>query len=59
MRQNTSSSMEIGEKLIEVAKREAFEHRFFDKASLPDNINEFDKRCIFDWTKDLQQVIVD
>lgn len=38
---------------------EAFEHRFFDKAGLPDNINEFDKRCIIDWTKDLQQVIVD
>lgn len=38
---------------------EALEHRFFDKTSLPDNINEFDKRCIIDWTKNLQQVIVD
>ena len=51
--------MEIGERLIEVAKREALLRRFFDKTSLPDNINEFDKRCIIDWTKGLQQVIID
>jgi ADP-ribose pyrophosphatase len=38
---------------------EAFEHQFFDKENLPDNINEADKQCIFDWTKGLQQVIVD
>ena len=38
---------------------EALEHRFFDKTSLPDNINKYDKRVIIDWTKGLQQVIVD
>lgn len=38
---------------------EAFEHRFFDKTSIPDNINKCDKRCIIDWAKGLQQVIVD
>ena len=38
---------------------EALEHRFFDKTSLPDNINEVDRRCIIDWTKNLQHVIVD
>ena len=38
---------------------EALEHRFFDKGNLPDNINEADKQCIIDWTKGLQQVIVD
>lgn len=38
---------------------EALEHRFFDKAHLPDDINEADKQCIIDWTKDLQQVIID
>lgn len=38
---------------------EALEHRFFGKADLPDNINEYDKRIIIDWTKDFKQVIVD
>lgn len=38
---------------------EALEHRFFDKANLPDNINQYDKRVIVDWAKNLQQVIVD
>ena len=38
---------------------EALEHRFFDKANLPDNINKYDKRIIIDWTKGLPQVIVD
>ena len=38
---------------------EALEHRFFDKTNLPDNINKYDKRAIIDWTKNLQQVIVD
>ena len=38
---------------------EALEHRFFDKKSLPDNINKYDKRVIIDWTKNIQQVIVD
>lgn len=38
---------------------EAFEHRFFDKKSLPYNINDYDKQCIIDWTKEPQQVIVD
>ena len=38
---------------------EALEHKFFDKANLPENINKYDKRVIIDWTKDLQQVIVD
>ncbi len=38
---------------------EALEHRFFGKADLPDNINEYDKRIITDWTKDFKQVIVD
>ena len=38
---------------------EAFEHKFFDKTSLPDDINEFDKRYINDWAKEPQHVIVD
>lgn len=38
---------------------EALEHRFFGKADIPDNINEYDKRIIIDWTKDFKQVIVD
>ena len=38
---------------------EALEHKFFDKANLPENINKYDKRVIIDWTKDMQQVIVD
>ena len=38
---------------------EALEHRFFDKTNLPDNINNYDKRIIIDWTKNSQQVIVD
>lgn len=38
---------------------EAMEHRFFDKTSLPDNINKYDKQIIIDWTKNFQQVIVD
>lgn len=38
---------------------EALEHRFFDKTNLPDEINEFDKRYISDWTKEPQYVIVD
>ncbi|MDE6664149.1 MAG: NUDIX hydrolase [Lachnospiraceae bacterium] len=38
---------------------EALEHRFFDKANLPDNINKYDKRAIIDWAKGLPQVIVD
>lgn len=38
---------------------EALEHRFFDKTTLPDNINKYDKQIIIDWTKNLQQVIVD
>lgn len=38
---------------------EALEHRFFNKTNLPDNINKYDRRCIMDWTKDLQQVIID
>ncbi len=38
---------------------EALEHRFFDKANLPDNINKYDKQIIIDWTKNFQQVIVD
>ncbi len=38
---------------------EALEHRFFDRTNLPDNINKYDKRIVNDWTKNLQQVIVD
>lgn len=38
---------------------EALEHRFFDKANLPDNLNRADKRCILDWAKGIRQVIVD
>ena len=38
---------------------EALEHRFFDKANIPDNINEFDKRYLADWVKNSQNVIVD
>ena len=38
---------------------EAIEHRFFAKTSLPENMNQYDKRCITDWTKDFKQVIVD
>lgn len=38
---------------------EALEHKFFDKTNLPDNINKYDKRVINDWTKNLQQIIVD
>ena len=38
---------------------EALEHKFFDKTNLPENINKYDKRVIIDWTKNLQQVIVD
>ena len=38
---------------------EAVEHRFFGKANLPENINEFDRRCILDWAKEPLQVIVD
>ena len=38
---------------------EALEHKFFDKSNLPENINKYDERIIIDWTKDLQQVIVD
>ena len=38
---------------------EALEHRFFDKTTLPDNINKYDKQIIIDWTKNFQQVIVD
>lgn len=45
--------------VIQNNTEEALEHRFFDKTSLPDNINKFDKRCITDWTKNPHQVIVD
>lgn len=38
---------------------EALEHRFFDKANLPDNIKKYDKRVIIDWANGMQQVIVD
>ncbi|MDE7000550.1 MAG: NUDIX domain-containing protein [Lachnospiraceae bacterium] len=38
---------------------EALEHRFFDKTNLPDNMNNYDKQIIIDWTKNFQQVIVD
>lgn len=38
---------------------ETLEHRFFDKTNLPDNVNNYDKRIIIDWTKNSQQVIVD
>lgn len=38
---------------------EALEHRFFGKTNLPDNLNKYDKRVIMDWTRNLQQVIVD
>lgn len=38
---------------------EALEHQFFDKASIPENINEFDKRYIADWVKGSDKVIVD
>ena len=38
---------------------EALEHKFFDKSNLPENINKYDERVIIDWTKNLQQVIVD
>lgn len=38
---------------------EAVEHRFFGRAELPDNINDYDKRCIMDWANNLQQLIVD
>lgn len=38
---------------------EAIEHRFFDKANLPDNINIADKQIILEWAKNPQQVIVD
>lgn len=38
---------------------EAFEHRFFEKENIPDNINNFDKKCIADWCNNPRQVIVD
>lgn len=38
---------------------EVIEHQFFDKAHLPNPLNEVDKCCIIDWAKGLQQVIVD
>lgn len=38
---------------------EASKHRFFDRAHLPENIHEFDRRCILDWAKNPRQVIVD
>lgn len=38
---------------------EAMEHIFFDKENLPDNLNQYDKRFIVDWSRNLQQVIVD
>lgn len=38
---------------------EALEHRFFSKENIPDNMNEFDKRYIADWLKQLSGVIVD
>ncbi len=38
---------------------EALEHRFFDKENLPENINDYDKKCIMDWCKNIGQVVVD
>ena len=37
---------------------EAVEHRFFDKESIPDNLNICDKKAILDWVKEPNQVIV-
>lgn len=44
---------------IQSNTEEALEHRFFDKANLPDHINKPDKRCIDDWAKNPQQIIID
>lgn len=44
---------------IQNRMEEALEHRFFGKTNLPDNLNKYDKRFIVDWSKNLQQVIVD
>ena len=38
---------------------EAIEHRFFDKTNLPENINLYDKKIVFDWAKEPQKVLVD
>lgn len=38
---------------------EAVEHRFFNRENLPENINEYDKKGIMDWCKNIGQVVVD
>ena len=38
---------------------EAIEHKFFDKTNLPENINLYDRKIIYDWAKEPQEVIVD
>ena len=38
---------------------EAIEHRFFDKTNLPENINLYDRKIIYDWAKEPREVIVD
>lgn len=44
---------------IQNSTDEAAEHRFFAKEDIPDNINEFDKRYIADWIRNLSKIIVD
>ena len=38
---------------------EAIEHRFFDRTELPENINLYDWKIIYDWVKEPQKVVVD
>lgn len=38
---------------------ETCEHRFFCRENIPDNLNDFDKKCIIDWCNNPRQVIVD
>ena len=38
---------------------EALEHRFFCRENLPDNVKEFDKRYVADWSRGLPDVVVD
>lgn len=38
---------------------EALEHRFFARDSIPDDLNDYDKRVIRDWVKAPQEIIID
>lgn len=38
---------------------EALKHCFFSKMNLPENINNFDKKIISDWSKGLKQIVID